>query len=96
MMGALGQLKQMLPLKRTKPPSGHRLLREVTGITKPKTKGRFQDQRQMKLQMACFIPFQTKETGKGKTIQWLLKNPNLTYTRDLLSEKLANLGTQGE
>ena len=96
MMGALGQLKQMLPLRRTKPPSGHQLLREVTGITKPKSKGRFLDQRQMKLQMTCFIPFQTKETEKGKMIQWLLKNPNLIYTRDLLSEKLANLETQGE
>jgi len=60
MIAALGQLKQMLSLKRTKPPSGHRLLKEETGITKPKSKGRFQDQRGMKKQMTFFIPFQTK------------------------------------
>jgi len=99
MIAALGHLNQMLPLKKTKQPSGHRLLRaEVTGITttKPKYKDRFQDQRQMRYQMTYFIPFQTKEIGKERMILWLLKSLNLMPTRDLLSRSLDSLETLGE
>ena len=98
MIAALGHLNQMLLLKKTKQPSGHRLLRaEVTGITtKPKYKDRFQDQRQMRYQMTCFIPFQTKEIGKERMILWLLKSLNLMPTRDLLSRSLDSLETLGE